>query len=292
MATTRGTIFEPELVKNLIAKTIERSSIAALCKQTPMAFNGQKEMIFSLDNEVSVVGESGTKVHGGLSIDPVTIMPIKIEYGARVSDEFLYSTEEEKINILQAFSEGFAKKVAKGLDLMVFHGVNPKAGTASSVIGENNFATKVTQAVTYDSTDPEGNLEDAIALVQGSSMEVTGMAFAPTFATALAGVTNGSNGPQKYPQFAFGANPGNLNGMPVDVNSTVSANNSEIKAIVGDFADMFKWGYAKEVPLEVIKYGDPDNSGNDLKGYNQVYLRSEVYIGWGILNEDAFATIK
>ena len=60
---------------------------------------------------------------------------------------------------------------------------------------------------------------------------------------------------------------------------------------VGDFENAFKWGYAKEIPLEIIEYGDPDNSGNDLKGYNQVYLRAEVYLGWGILDPEAFARI-
>lgn len=50
-------------------------------------------------------------------------------------------------------------------------------------------------------------------------------------------------------------------------------------------------GYAKEIPLEVIKYGDPDNSGQDLKGYNQVYLRSETYLGWGIMDGNSFARV-
>ena len=35
--------------------------------------------------------------------------------------------------------------------------------------------------------------------------------------------------------------------------------------------------------MEIIQYGDPDNSGKDLKGYNQIYIRAEAYIGWGIL---------
>ncbi len=50
-------------------------------------------------------------------------------------------------------------------------------------------------------------------------------------------------------------------------------------------------GYAKEVPMEIIKYGDPDNTGRDLKGYNQVYIRCEAYIGWGIMDADSFARI-
>ena len=33
-------------------------------------------------------------------------------------------------------------------------------------------------------------------------------------------------------------------------------------------------------------------SEKDLKGYNQVYIRAEVYLGWGILLPEAFAIIK
>ena len=61
------------------------------------------------------------------------INPIKFEYGARVSDEFLYATEEEQIDILTAFNDGFAKKVARGFDLAAMHGINPRSGTASTL---------------------------------------------------------------------------------------------------------------------------------------------------------------
>ena len=82
-----------------------------------------------------------------------------------------------------------------------------------------------------------------------------------------------------------------MNGLPVDFNRTVAVGDTD-QVIVGDFANMFKWGYAKEIPLEVIPYGDPDNTGVDLKGSNQVYLRAEVYLGWGILDEKSFARVK
>ena len=82
-----------------------------------------------------------------------------------------------------------------------------------------------------------------------------------------------------------------MNGIKNDINATVSAYNNDL-VILGDFADSFKWGYAKQIPLEVIKYGDPDNSGQDLKGYNQVYLRSETYLGWGIMDAESFAIVK
>ena len=93
-----------------------------------------------------------------------------------------------------------------------------------------------------------------------------------------------------FPELAWGANPGSINGLPTDINSTVSGGSDDL-AIIGDFANMFQWGYAKEIPLEVIRYGDPDSSGQDLKSYNQVYLRSETYVGWGIMDGNQFARV-
>lgn len=289
MATSRGTMFDPKLVKDLINKVSGKSSLAVLSKQKPIPFNGQKEFTFSMDSEIDVVAENGKKSEGGITLDPVTIIPIKVEYGARVSDEFLYASEEEQLDILEAFNDGFADKVARGFDLMSFHGVNPRTGEASAVIGDNNFDTKVTQTVKYSSDTPDENLEDAVAIIHGSDCDVSGMALATTFGSAMAKVK--ANGISQYPEFKFGANPGSLGGMKVDVNRTVSDSGSADRAIVGDFAGRFKWGYAKDIPMEIIKYGDPDNTGKDLKGYNQVYIRAEAYIGWGILDPNAFVRI-
>lgn len=289
MATNRGSLYEPSLVTDLINKVKGKSSLAKLCAQTPIPFNGMKEFVFSMDSEIDIVAEGGKKGEGGISLNPVTIVPIKFEYGARVSDEFIYASEEEQIDILTAFNDGFAAKVSKGLDLAAFHGINPRTGSASTVVGDNNFDTKVTQTATYSASAPDDSLEDAIALVDGSEGDVTGMAFSKTFGAAMAKVK--ANGIKLYPEFSFGASPESLNGIGVDVNKTVSNATSKDEAIVGDFQNAFKWGYSKDIPLEIIKYGDPDNSGKDLKGYNQVYIRAEVYLGWGILLPTSFARI-
>ena len=292
MATelSRGSLFSPELVGDLINKVKGKSSIAILSGQTPIPFNGLKEFTFDFENEINVVAENGRKSHGGIVIEPQTIVPVKVEYGARVSDEFLFAAEEEKLSILKNFNEGYAKKLAKGFDLMAFHGINPRTGTASAVIGENHFDAKVTQTVDYNAADPDSNIEDAIALIHGSDGDVTGMAMDNVFASALSKLK--VNGVRVFPELAWGGNPGSLRGIKTDVNRTVYNGTSKDHAILGDFANGFKWGYTKQIPLEVIKYGDPDNSGKDLKGYNQVYLRSETYLGWGILTPESFARIK
>lgn len=291
MATelSRGSLFDSLLVKDLINKVKGHSSLAVLSKQEPIPFNGRKEFIFTMDSEIDVVAENGKKSHGGISLDPVIIMPIKVEYGARISDEFMYASEEEQIETLKAFNEGFAKKLASGFDMMAFHGINPRTGEASVVIGENNFDTKVTQTVTYDAASPDENIEAAISLVEGSDGDVSGMVIAPAVRSDLAKMTK-QNGEKLYPEFAFGGKPSSLGANKLDINKTVATGDVD-KAIVGDFENMFKWGYAKEIPMEIIQYGDPDNSGKDLKGYNQIYIRAEAYIGWGIFDGDSFARV-
>lgn len=291
MATilSKGNLFDPVLVTDLIDKVKGSSALASLCAQTPIPFNGQKEFIFTMDDEVDLVAENGKKTAGSIALTPTTIIPLKVEYGARISDEFMYASEEAQIDILKSFNDGFAKKVARGLDIMALHGVNPRSKTASALIGTNHFdngVTEVTEAVSADAL-----VESAIEVVQGNDYDVTGIAMAPAFRSALAKQTY-VDGQKMYPELAWGSAPGTINGLPVQVNNTVSFNNSTDLAIVGSFTDAFKWGYSKEIPLEVIRYGDPDNSGMDLKGYNQVYIRAEVYLGWGILDKSAFAVIR
>lgn len=286
---SRGTLFDPTLVTDLINKVKGKSSLAKLSAEKPIPFNGTKEFTFTMDSDIDIVAENGKKTHGGVSLEPVTIVPIKFEYGARISDEFLYASDEAKIDILKAFNEGFAKKVARGLDVAAFHGLNPRTSTASAVIGNNHFDKAVTQTVDYVKASVDDNVEAAIALVEGSDGDVTGMVLSPAVRQALAALKNSAN-ERLYPELAWGGTPGTINGLAVDVNKTVAVGNVD-EIILGDFANAFKWGYAKEIPLEIIKYGDPDNSGKDLKGYNQIYIRAEVYLGWGILDANSFARV-
>ena len=285
---SKGSLFDPELVTDLINKVKGKSSLVALSQQKPIPFNGQKEFTFTMDSEIDIVAENGQKSHGGISIAPLTIVPIKVEYGARISDEFIYASDEDKIDIVKAFNDGYARKLARGLDLMAFHGINPRSGTASAVIGTNHFDSKVTQTVDFNAADPDVNIETAASMVQGAEGAISGMAMDPQFSAALASYK--VNGVKQFPELAWGANPGAVRGIPTDINRTVSNGGNDL-VIIGDFASMFKWGYAKEIPLEVIKYGDPDGSGKDLKNYNQVYLRSDTYLGWGIMDGSSFARV-
>ena len=292
-AIAKGSLFPQELVPDFMNLVKGKSSLAALCGASPIPFNGLKEFTFSMDNEVDIVAEGGAKSAGGAQVGSKTIVPIKIEYGARVSDEFLYGSEEVAMDILRAFSDGWAKKVARGLDIMAMHGVNPRTGLASTVIGTNCLDSAAGTTITYlaSSSTVDENIEAAVAGVHGYECDVTGLIAGNIVRSALAALTN--NNGKVYPELAWGGQPGQLNGLKTDFNSTVQYNSSLARAYVGDFADAFKWGIAKEMPIEVIEYGNPDNdaTAGDLKGHNQVYLRGEAFIGWGILDGHAFAKI-
>lgn len=84
-----------------------------------------------------------------------------------------------------------------------------------------------------------------------------------------------------------------IRGLRADTNATVSFGSNTDRAIVGNFRDYFRWGYAEQMPIEVIEYGNPDNDtqAGDLKGHNQVYIRGEAYLGWATLVPAAFARV-
>lgn len=293
--TTSGTLFNPELVSQMFNKVKGHSTLAKLSGASPMPFAGTDTFVFSMDGEAAIVGEGAQKPAGAAALSTVTIKPIKFVYQHRVTDEFVNLSEEKRIPYLQAFSDGFAKKIARALDISAFHGVNPATGDASAIVGTNCFTGTVTDAghiIAYNSSTPDDNIDTAVAAVQGSDGVVTGIAMAPAFGAALGSMKMADSHAAMYPEFRFGGNPASFSGLASDINNTVvfGANN-KLRAVVGDFANCFKWGYAANIPLEIIQYGDPDGQG-DLKRTNEIVLRSEAYIGWGILDANSFALVK
>ena len=291
---TRGTLLPPVVTDRLFSLVRGKSSLARLSAAEPIPFNGETVFTFSLDKEVDLVGENGAKSNGGGSVAAIQMIPVKVEYGMRVSDEFRYGSDEVRLQYLTAFADGFAKKVARGIDIMAFHGVNPRTGLTASALTNKNFDDLISQTVAFDSNKPDSNITAAIGMVEANEHDVTGLAMAPAMKSALANLKKGSTSNEPmFPELGWGAAVGQINGLPVDSNNTVSFGQNADRAVVGNFAGFFKWGFAKQIPLEVIEYGNPDNSDlGDLKGHNQVYLRGEAYVGWGIIDPSAFAIVK
>lgn len=286
-------LFPPELVTDMMNTVKGKSSLAKMSAAEPVPFVGKTLFTFALDKEIDVVAENGAKTKGGASVDMIQMVPVKVEYGARVSDEYDYASTEKRMDYLKQFADGCQKKIARGFDIMAMHGFNPRTGTASQVIGDKNFDSKITQIVTPGTEDANDQMEAAIALIRGSEEAPSGAILAPAFTSALAAIIK-SDGNRMFPELAWGAQPGMINGLAVDTNPTVSFASNKDLAIVGDFENYFKWGYARDMEIEIIRYGNPDNDTTlgDLKGHNQIYLRTEAYIAWAIMNPAAFSVIR
>lgn len=289
-----GSMFPTETVNDIFSKVKGHSALAKLSAQTPIPFSGTTEFVFNLEGNAQIVGEGEQKKEGTATLDPKVIKPVKIVYQARITDEFVNCSEEKQLQYLKSFTDGYATKVAQAFDIAAFHGLEPKSMTDASFKTTNSFDGLVTSnVVVYDGTKIDDNIDAAVATITTGGGDVTGLALSPTAGSALGKIK--VNGVVQYPEFRFGQNPDAFYNMNSDVNKTltmVGTGAAIDHAVVGDFANCFKWGYAKDVPLEIIEYGDPDQTGHDLKAYNEVCLRSEAYIGWGIMDATSFARVE
>ncbi len=288
--TNSSALFTPQLITDVFNKVKGHSALAALSGQTPIPFSGNDVFVFTMDGEASIVGEGEEKPAGKAEFTKKTIKPIKFVYQHRLTDEFVKMSEEQQVPYMEQFTDGFAKKMARALDISAFHGLNPASGTASSIVGDNCFDSAITNSVTITSGKEDTSLDDAVALIQANDGDVTGIAMTPQFASALGKIKAEGTGTYLYPEFRFGARPTSFAGRTTNVNNTVGFNNSKDNVIMGDFEKAFRWGYAENVPMEIIQYGDPDGLG-DLKRNNQIVLRAEAYLGWGILDAESFAKV-
>ena len=290
----QGTLFQPELVKELISKVQGRSVLAKLSSQSPIPFNGVEQFIFNLEGNAQIVGEGQQKGAGKAVVDTKVIKPLKFVYQARITDEFKYASEEKQLEYLSQFADGFAKKIADAFDIAAIHGLEPKGLTDATFRDTNSFdGLIISNIVTFAEDKFDDNIDAAVQQIVAKGGEVTGLALSPIGGQALAKLK--VNGVVQYPEFRFGQNPDSFYGMKSDVNKnlTVTGGNAQTNhAIVGDFENRFKWGYAENIPMEIIEYGDPDGAGRDLKAYNEILLRAEAFIGWGILDADSFARVK
>lgn len=289
-----GSLFPEAVVTNIFTKVKGHSALAALSAQTPIPFTGTTEFIFNLEGNAQIVGEGEQKKEGTATLTPKVIKPVKIIYQARVTNEFINCSEEKQLQYLNSFVDGYSKKIAQAFDIAAFHGLEPKSMTDASFKATNSFDGLVTSnVVVYDAEKIDENIDAAIAQVTSNDGEITGLALSPTAGAALSKIK--VNGVVQYPEYRFGQNPNAFHGMQSDVNKTLTMIGGTAKTdhvVTGDFANAFKWGYAENIPLEIIEYGDPDQTGRDLKAFNEVCLRAETFIGWGILDADSFARVE
>ena len=279
-----------EIADGMVKKTLSTSTIAKLSAQEPMRFGKTDIITFNDLPRAQFVEENGDKESTSGSFGSVTAAPHKAQVTMRFSQEVQWADDEHQLGVLRTLASAGADALSRALDLGVFHRINPLNGQA--ITTWTNYINATTKRVELGKggSDPDADFRAAAGLIINdldTGVQVTGAALDPTFTWALANLMvkdgAGVTSTPRYPQLGLGADVSSFMGVPVAVGSTVSglpeAADTKVRAIVGDFTGGIRWGIQKELPVELITYGDPDGQG-DLKRKNQIALRLEIVYGW------------
>ncbi len=284
-------ILPTQILDGMVEKVKYGSTIAALSNAEPMKFGPATIVTFDDDPKAEFVEESAPKSNTKATPSSVTAVPRKAVVTYRTSNEFMWADEDYQLGVLEKMTTKGSRAIARALDLGAYYRINPRSGT--EIPGWTNYLNTTTKRVEIGA-NADLDIETAAGLVIGGDVVPTGLALDPAYAWTLA-TARYADGRKKFPELGLGVNVSTFEGLRASVSNTVSsrpeAADNGVRAILGDFDEGIRWGLQKELPFEVIPYGDPDNTGRDLKGHNEVALRMEVVFAWYVF-ADRFAVIE
>jgi hypothetical protein len=273
------------------------STVARLSPREPQRFGTTDYITFNDIPKMEFVEEGADKASQGTSFGSVTAKPHKGQVTLRFNEEVQWLDEDYQLGILREVTDAGQTALSRGLDLGMFHRINPLTGQV--ITGWDNYITATTKRVEMAAgVDADAEVRAAVGLLVNDSKSVNGFAIDPKLSWDLAGLQALSGGQPtgtpRYPGLGFGTNITDFLGITTAQGDTVSgvpeAADTKVRGIVGDFANGIRWGVQRELPVEIIRYGDPDGQG-DLKRKNQIALRLEIVYGWYVF-ADRFAVIE
>jgi hypothetical protein len=275
-------------------KNIRGGVLAKLAAGDPELKVGKTDhFTFTGTPKAELVGESGNKGSADGTPGKKTVATYKVQITYRFSNEVQWEDEDYQTQLIENLVANAATAISRALDLLAIHGINPATGDTGAV---TDYLTKSGNGVlsVTRTANAQNDLETAASLLQGQGYVANGIAFDPVFAGQLARTKDGQERPL-YPEMGLGFNFDNFQGLNAASSDTVSgrqeldAEDATLNAIMADF-EAFKWGVARDMPLELIEFGNPDGEG-DLKRTNEVAIRAESVIGFGFMDYKAFALI-
>lgn len=291
LLTTAGIVLPTSVTKPMWKKAMEGSALASLSGEMPQLFGTGSVMTLSGRPVAEVVGESGEKSSSPATFSSKSITPRKVQVTVRMSEEVQYADEDHQLEIIDTVTDEMALALARALDLIGIHGVNPLTGEA--IDGYTN-AISATDLIAELSENPDLDIEAAVGLIIEAGYSPDGLALDRKFAYDLK-TARFTDGREKFPGINLRQGIYDFKGLNAATSSTVSgtpeiALGSGIHAVVGQF-DAFKWGVQRDVGLKMLTSGDPDGQG-DLSRHNEIALRMEVIYGIGVMDLDAFAIVS
>ena len=278
-----------EVTQAIINKVGNTSTIAALSPSTPQLFLNEDYMVFNGAAEAEVVAEGQKKSSYEQTASYITGKKFKVQCTTRVTEELKWADEDNRLEIISSIQEDQTKAIARALDYVIYHAINPKSGETLS-----GYEALTANAVTV--TDSEDDIANVDALADAvNKYEINGVALSRTWASRLRKLRVPATGMRFYPEIPINLAAGTLDGIPAAVSNTVdgvkATEETKVLGIMGDYS-LIKWGMIRDIWAEVIQYGDPDQTGVDLKAHNQIAYRTEAMFSYAVLDPKAFAVLK
>jgi HK97 family phage major capsid protein len=286
------------IAAGMITDAQTTSVVARLSGREPQRFGEIDYIVFNDFPKAEFVEEGANKSSTGASFGAVTAKPHKAQVTMRFTEEVQWMDEDYQLGILSEVASQGTIALSRALDLGLIHRINPLTGTV--ITGWTNYLDATTNRVVVGTADADADLRSAVGLLVTAepSVSVNGAAFDPKFSWSLANLQeiNGGQptGMPRYPALGFGTDVQAFMGLPVaqgdTVSATTEATDTGVRAIVGDWANGIRWGVQRDFPVEIIRYGNPDDQG-DLKRTNEIALRMEIVYGWYVFTE-RFAVVE
>jgi HK97 family phage major capsid protein len=278
-----------EVTQAIINKVGNTSTIAALSPSTPQLFLNEDYIVFNGAAEAEVVAEGQKKSSYEQTTSSITGKKFKVQCTTRVTEELKWADEDNRLEIISSIQEDQTKAIARALDYVIYHAINPKSGEKLS--GYDALTTNAVEVT--DSGDDIANV-DALADAV-NEYEINGVALSRTWASRLRKLRVPATGMRFYPEIPINLAAGTLDGIPAATSTTVDGKKAttptNVLGIMGDYS-LIKWGMIRDIWAEVIQYGDPDQTGVDLKAHNQIAYRTEAMFSYAVLDPKAFAVLK
>lgn len=278
------------------SKNIRGGVLSQLAPAAPEIKVGSTDhFTFTGTPKAELVGESADKSSADGTPTKATVKTYKVQITYRFSNEVQWEDEDYQTGIIDNLVTNVAVALSRALDLVAIHGINPATGEIAASVSDYFDKAGNGVARVVATGDVQNDLETAAADLQEAGYTATGIALDPVFAGQLARKKDNENRPL-YPELGLGFNFDSFQGLQAASSDTVSGRQElessevSIQAIMGDWR-AFKWGVARQVPLELIEYGNPDGNG-DLKRTNEIAIRAEAVFGFAIFDGSAFSIIS
>ena len=292
MALQTDKVLLPKEVATVITKKAkDTSTIAALSPSEPQLFLDKDYMVFSGNAEAEVIAEGEQKSSYEETLSPVVGKRLKVQTTTRVTDELRFADDDARLEIISKIQADQAAALGRVLDYVVYHAFDPKKKT--TLAGFTKLSDTAAQVTA--TTDRVADI-DALAEAVNDEYDINGIAMSKTMTNELRRIRIKDTMQRLYPEIPLNLKVGSLDGIPASTSGTVNGRlitdtPTNVLAFLGDFS-LIKWGMVRDIWSEIIEYGDPDGSGKDLKGYNQIAYRTEAIYSYAILDPKGIAVLK